>query len=108
GKQGGVRQVEAARDLTTVVDALFQTSFGRETPEAVLIEPWLAIEREAYLSVAVDGRAEGYVVMYSPKGGIDIEEGPPPARYPVGAPWNFRVHGLRKVLQEVEPDYQWR
>ena len=35
--------------------------------DALLIEPWLAIDREAYLSVAVDGRAEGYVVMYSPK-----------------------------------------
>jgi succinyl-CoA synthetase beta subunit len=73
-----------------------------------LIEPWLSIERESYLSVAVDGRAEGYVVMYSPTGGVDIEEGPPPARYAVGAPWKFRVHELRKVLQEVEPDYQWR
>jgi succinyl-CoA synthetase beta subunit len=108
GKQGGVRQVTAAGELPRVVKSLLDTSFGGEKPDAVLIEPWLSIERESYLSVAVDGRAEGYVVMYSPKGGIDIEEGPPPARYAVGAPWRFRVHELRKVLQEVEPDYQWR
>jgi succinyl-CoA synthetase beta subunit len=108
GKQGGVRRVHAAGELGGVVDALFATEFGGEKPHALLVEPWLSIEREAYLSVAVDGRAEGYVVMYSPVGGVDIEEGAPPARYAVGAPWNFRIHEMRKVLQAVEPDYQWR
>jgi len=108
GKQGGVRKVESSEALANAVEALMKTEFGGEKPAAVLIEPWLAIERECYLSVALDGRAEGYVVMYSPAGGIDIEEGPPPARYPVGAPWNFRVHELRRILKEAEPDYQWR
>jgi succinyl-CoA synthetase beta subunit len=108
GKQGGVRRVDSAADLVSAVEAILATQYGGELPDAVLVEPWLAIERECYLSVAVDGRAEGYVVMYSPTGGIDIEEGPPPAHYAVGAPWNFRVHALREVLQEVESDYQWR
>ncbi len=108
GKQGGVQQVKDPAALVATAMRLFETEFGGEKPEALLIEPWLAIEREAYLSVAVDGRAEGYVVMYAPRGGIDIEEGPPPARYAVGAPWNFRVHHQREVLEEVEPDYQWR
>ena len=108
GKQGGVRRVKTADELADTVKILLNTSFGGETPDAVLIEPWLAIERETYLSVAVDGRAEGYVVMYAPRGGVEIEEGPPPACYPVGAPWNFRAHELRKILRDVEPDYQWR
>jgi succinyl-CoA synthetase beta subunit len=108
GKQGGVKKAQSAEELAAAVKAILATQFGGEKPEAVLIEPWLAIDREAYLSVAVDGRAEGYVVLYAPRGGIDIEEGPPPARYPVGAPWNFRVHEMRKVLQDVEADYQWR
>lgn len=108
GKQGGVQQVTDAAALAATANRLFETGFGGEKPEALLIEPWLAIEREAYLSIAVDGRAEGYVVMYAPRGGVDIEEGPPPARYPVGAPWNFRAHELREILKDVEPDYQWR
>jgi succinyl-CoA synthetase beta subunit len=108
GRQGGVKKANSTEELASAVKTIFATEFAGEKPEAVLIEPWLAIDREAYLSVAVDGRAEGYVVMYAPKGGIDIEDGPPPARYPVGAPWNFRIHEMRKVLQDVEPDYQWR
>ncbi len=108
GKQGGVRKAASPSQLAAAVETILATEFGGEKPEAVLIEPWLAIEREAYLSVALDGRAEGYVVLYAPQGGIDIEDGPPPARYEVGAPWNFRVHALRDVLREIEPDYQWR
>ncbi|HWP87496.1 MAG TPA: ATP-grasp domain-containing protein, partial [Burkholderiales bacterium] len=108
GKQGGVVKVANATELAAAGKKLFATEFGGELPEVLLVEAWLAIEREAYLSVAVDGRAEGYVVLYSPVGGIDIEEGVPPARYPVGASWNFRVHELRAVLEKVEPDYQWR
>lgn len=108
GREGGVRRAKSAQELAAAVKAILATEFSGEKPESVLIEPWLAIEREAYLSVAVDGRAEGYVVMYAPQGGIDIEDGAPPARYPVGAPWNFRVHEMRRVLQDVEPDYQWR
>ena len=79
GKEGGVLKVEDAAGLATAAEKLFATEFGGERPAALLIEPWLAIEREAYLSVAVDGRAEGYVVLYSPSGGIDIEDGAPPA-----------------------------
>ncbi|MGE5465690.1 MAG: ATP-grasp domain-containing protein [Methanocella sp.] len=108
GKQGGVQKAEDAKALAAIADKLFATEFGGERPEALLIEPWLAIEREAYLSVAVDARAEGYVVLYAPRGGVDIEDGPPPARYEVGTPWQFRVHELRAVLESVEPDYQWR
>src|SRR5262249_53701428 len=108
GKQGGVQKVADAASLAATGHKLFQTEFGGEKSEALLIEPWLAIDREAYLSVAVDARAEGYVVLYAPQGGIDIEEGAPPARYPVGAPWNFRVHKLREILETVESDYQWR
>ncbi|HET7160100.1 MAG TPA: ATP-grasp domain-containing protein, partial [Burkholderiales bacterium] len=74
GKQGGVRQAKSARELASAVKAIFETDFAGEKPEVILIEPWLAIEREAYLSVAVDGRAEGFVVMYAPQGGIDIED----------------------------------
>ena len=97
GKQGGVVKALDRAALDAAAKKLFATEFGGERPDALLIEPWLAIERECYLSVAVDGRAEGYVVLYAAQGGIDIEDGPPPARYEVGAPWNFRVHQIGRA-----------
>lgn len=108
GKQGGVVKAADRAALEAAARTLFATAFGGEQPEALLIEPWLPIARECYLSVAVDGRAEGYVVLYAPQGGVDIEQGTPPVRYEIGAAWNFRVHRLREILEPVEPDYQWR
>ena len=108
GKQGGVVQARNGRALTAAIKRLFAAEFGGEHPEALLVEPWLAIERELYLSVTVDGRADGYLVMYAPRGGVDIEDGPGPARYPVGAPHRFRAHDMREALQNVETDYQVR
>lgn len=108
GKQGGVVQTSDAVTLRSAVKTLLGTKFGGERPESILIEPWLPIERELYLSVTVDGRADGYVVMYSGHGGVDIEEGAPPARYAVGPPHRFRAHELRRVLEGAEHDYQLR
>ena len=108
GKQGGVIRANNAAQLKAAAKKLFATTFGDEKPEALLADPWLPIDRELYLSVTIDGAAEGYVVLYSPNGGVDIEIGKPPARYPIGAPWKFRAHELRAVLEPVEKDFQLR
>jgi succinyl-CoA synthetase beta subunit len=108
GKAGGVVRVENTAGLAEAVARLFDTSFGGEKPAAVLIEPWLQAERELYLSVTIDSRAEGLVVLYAPHGGIEIESGPPPVRYPLGRAADFRVHGLRQVLEAAEADYEVR
>ncbi len=108
GKQGGVIKVENARALKAAAKKLFATTFGDEKPEVLLADPWLPFDRELYLSVTIDAAAEGYVLLYSPRGGIDIEEGAPPARYPFGAPWKFRAHALRAVLETVEKEFQLR
>jgi len=108
GRQGGVRKAGSASELETAAHALFATAFGGETPEALLVEPWLPIAQEAYLSVTIDGRADGYVVLYAQRGGTEIEDGPPPVSHAVGAPWRFRIHELRARLAEAEPDYAWR
>ena len=108
GKQGGVVQATDAVMLKSAIKTLLATEFSGERPEAILIESWLPIERELYLSVTVDGRADGYVVMYSGHGGVNIEQGAPPSRYAVGPPHRFRAHELRRVLEDGERDYQLR
>lgn len=108
GKAGGVLRAESADAAIAAAAKLFSTRFDDLVPRAVLLDPWMSIDREVYLSVTVDGAAEGYVVLYAPKGGVDIEDGPPPARYAVGAPWRFRAHELRAILEPAEPDYQLR
>ena len=108
GKAGGVVRCENAHAAERAVRALFATDFSGERPEAILIEPWLAIERELYLAVTIDASADGFTVLYAPRGGVDIESGPPPLRYPIGAAHRFRTHALRALLSSVESEVDVR
>lgn len=104
GKAGGVVRAEDAGAAKAAVARLMASAFDGERPASVLVEPWVAAERELYLSVTVDGGAGGYVVLFSPRGGVEIEGGAPPLRYDVGAPAAFRAHRLREILAAAEPD----
>lgn len=108
GKAGGVVRAATREQLVAAAERMFTTEFSGERPRAILIEPWLAIERELYLAVTVDGRAGGYVVLYSPAGGIEVETGTPPLRYEVGPASSFRGDRLREVLRPVEADVALR
>ncbi len=104
GKAGGVRRCADATEAAEAFTAIMRARFAGEAPRTVLAEPWLPIARELYLAVAVDGSVGGYVVLYAPQGGMDVESGPPPLRCPVGLPRDFRAHALRRVLAGAEPD----
>jgi succinyl-CoA synthetase beta subunit len=108
GKQGGVLRADDEASVTQAISKLLEASFDGETPESVLVEPWVKIQRELYLSLTVDGRADGYVLLYSPVGGVDIESGPPPSRYAFGRPENFRGYAFRAMLEKHEDDYRVR
>lgn len=104
GKAGGVVRAATPAGARSAVRRILAMRFGTERPAAVLIEPWLAIKRELYLCVTVDPAAQGYVVLYAPRGGIDIERGKHPVRYDVGPARNFRAYRLRETLRDIEPD----
>jgi succinyl-CoA synthetase beta subunit len=104
GKAGGVVRAATRAAARSAARRILGMRFGGETPSAVLIEPWLAIQREVYLSVTVDPAAEGYVLLYSPRGGVDIEGGDPPLRYDIGPAHRFRSYRLREILATVEQD----
>ena len=104
GKVGGIRKASSAAELEQAFGAIMAMRFAGEAPASVLVETWLEIERELYLAVAIDSRVGGFNVLYSPRGGVDIEDGPPPLSYPVGLARNFRAHVFRGLLEPVEPD----
>jgi succinyl-CoA synthetase beta subunit len=108
GKRGGVIRADDAKQLERAVGEIFGTSISGQTPSMILLEPWVPIRRELYLSLAVDAQADGYVLLYAPKGGVDIEDGPLPTAYRFGAPEAFRVHEFRAVLEGCEDDYRVR
>lgn len=108
GKAGGIRKAESKSELQDSFRAMMEMKFAGETPSSVLVESWLQIERELYLAVTIDSRAGGFSILYSPRGGIDIEDGPPPLSYQVGLPRSFRAHAFRKLLEPVESDVKLR
>jgi succinyl-CoA synthetase beta subunit len=108
GKAGGVRKARSAAELEDAFRAIMDMTFSGEAPSSVLAESWLDIDRELYLAVTIDGAAGGFSVLYSPRGGVNIEDGPPPLAYRIGLARNFRAHAFRKLLEPVERDAKLR
>lgn len=108
GKAGGVVRCEDHLQLENAFCTIMATKFAGELPKSLLVESWLDIERELYLSIVVDGRIGGMTVLYAPRGGVEVESGPPPVAYDFGLPRNFQGHRLRRILEDVEPDARVR
>ena len=108
GLAGGVAKAVSMDEARAAIERILATEFAGSRPESVLVESWLPIKRELYLSVAIDGRAGGYVCLYSPQGGVAVEQGAPPLRYEIGEPAAFRGHALRRVIADAEPDHAVR
>lgn len=104
GKAGGVRRASDLAEAEKASEAILATRFQGEKPRALLVERWLDVAREVYLSVTIDGRAGGYVLLYASLGGVEIESEPPPLRYEIGAPRNFRAAALRQLIEPAESD----
>ncbi len=103
GKAGGVLRAGNAAEAEAAANQLFALRFGGEAPRALLVETWVAHEREMYLAVTIDVTAGGYVVLYSAKGGVDVESNAP-LQYAFGSPRAFRAQALRDVLAQAEND----
>lgn len=103
GKAGGVVRVNDAEHAESAAQQLLGSDFGGERPASLLIEPWVEHSRELYLAVTVDGQSGGYLVLYAPTGGVDVEH-QAPHKYAFGSPRDFRAHELRSMLADVEQD----
>jgi len=103
GKAGGVVKAGSGEEAEAAAHELFAREFNGERPGALLMEPWLDHPRELYLGITVDGSTGGYAVLYSPTGGVEVEQ-QAPVKYAFGAPGNFRTHELRRLLTTIEQD----
>ncbi len=74
GKQGGIRIVNTTSELNKTVEALFNLSIGTYTPQTLLLEEKLDIDREFYLSLLIDAASADILIVAHPSGGIEVEE----------------------------------
>ena len=81
GKAGGIKVVNSPEEAAAAADALigttlvtFQTGPEGAPIRSVLVEEIVDVETELYVGMAIDGAAEGIVVIASAAGGMEIEE----------------------------------
>jgi succinyl-CoA synthetase beta subunit len=81
GKGGGVKLVSSPEEAAAAAGEILgmdlvthQTGPEGKTVRKVWVEQTTDIARELYLAVVLDRAREGYTVMASPSGGMDIEE----------------------------------
>ena len=81
GKAGGIRVVSSPQEAEDAAAAMLGSSLVtfQTGPEGVpvrrlLVEAGVEVVRELYLGIAIDGAAQGAVVIASEAGGMEIEE----------------------------------
>jgi succinyl-CoA synthetase beta subunit len=74
GKAGGIRLAASAEEARAAADAILQLEIGSHRVEKVLVEAQVPIARELYAAVLTDPATRGPVLLFSPLGGMDVEE----------------------------------
>ena len=74
GKAGGVRVVETPEELKTAYRVIADMKIGGQPVAGVFVTPKANICEEHYIGLTIDRRNKATVLMYSPCGGMDIEE----------------------------------
>jgi succinyl-CoA synthetase beta subunit len=73
GKAGGILFPQETEEATEMGERLLGKKIKEERAEKILIERALAIEKEYYLGIIVDTDEGCPLLMFSAKGGVDIE-----------------------------------
>ncbi len=74
GKAGGVRFADTPEELIAAAEAVLGLEIRGHTVRQVMAVEKVAIERELYLSILLDRDAKRHVLLFSPRGGVDIEQ----------------------------------
>ncbi len=74
GKAGGILAANSADEAQQAAAKIIGMSIAEHTVEKVLIEQQASIANELYAAVLNDPASKGPLIMFSDKGGMDIEE----------------------------------
>ena len=73
-KAGGVKFADSADEAADHAEAILQLEIGGHMPRGVLVDPRADVKKEYYAGVVWDGLRKRPVMIFSPVGGIDIEQ----------------------------------
>jgi len=74
GKAGGVKIVDDLGDVEKVADKMLKSEIKGYKPNGILVLEKIEITQEFYLSIVLDRKMKKTVIIFSPSGGMDIEE----------------------------------
>lgn len=74
GKAGGVKVVGSAVELRAAVDSIIGMTIKGHVVHSVLLEQAVQIEREFYLAITLDRRSRRPLLLFSTRGGMDVEQ----------------------------------
>src|SRR5690349_77068 len=73
-KAGGVKFADSPEEAASHAEAILQLEINGHMPRGVLVDSRVAVKQEYYAGVTWDGTRKRPVMIFSPMGGIDIEE----------------------------------
>src|SRR5215471_18119133 len=73
-KAGGVKFADTPQQAEACAREILELEIGGHMPRGVLVDPKAEVEQEYYAGVVWDGTRKQPVLIFSPVGGIDIEQ----------------------------------
>ena len=74
GKAGGIKVVEDSQEVQEIAGLLLAMNLKGFAVDKLLVEEKVDIDQELYLSVVVDPDTGHILMLFSPEGGMDIEQ----------------------------------
>ena len=73
-KAGGVQFADTPDEAQAHAETVLKLEINGQMPRGILVDPKADIDQEFYVGVVWDGTAKKPVIIFSPVGGIDIEQ----------------------------------